>query len=314
MTAAALNWFALQEVDIAVIETGLGGRLDATNVVKPEVVGITDISFDHLAQLGTDIASIAREKAGIFKEEIPVVSSPQRPEVKAVLQDAAKKMDAPLRFANEGVDFSYRFEFSRSAGRHARICLTTPNSRFEHLHVPLFGEHQARNCALALNMLDVLKSRGFPVDDQAAMEGLSKVKLLGRMQMISEEPRILVDGAHNAASIEALVRGIGQHITYDSMIVIFACHKDKDVTGMIRRIQLGADKIIFTTIGSPRSCDPAELAAEYSDRCGKMAQVADSLDEALQIAYSAITREDLICITGSFYLVGEAIRKYSRKS
>jgi len=106
------------------------------------------------------------------------------------------------------------------------------------------------------------------------------------------------------------MRAIGQHITYDSMIVIFACNRDKDIPGMIRRIQLGADKIIFTTAGLPRSADPNELSAEYVERSGKMAQVAANLDDAMRIATSAITREDLICITGSFYIVAEALRKY----
>ena len=311
LTAAAFEKFAKDEVDIAIIETGLGGRLDATNLVQPEVIGITSISYDHLRQLGNDLVSITKEKAGIMKPSVPVLSAPQRPEVRETLEAAAKEVEAPLRFSNEGVSFSYRFEFSRSAGRHARICLTTPTSKFEHLLVPLFGEHQAINCGLALCMLDVLKSRGLPVDDQKAMAGLANVELLGRMQMISERPYIIVDGAHNAASINALMRGIGQHITYDSMIVIFACHKDKDVSGMIRQIQLGADKIIFTSTGTPRTCDPAELAAEYTEHSGKMAQVADTIEEAMRIARSAHTREDLICITGSFYLVAEAIRKFS---
>jgi len=311
MTAAAFLYFEKKEVDIAVVETGLGGRLDATNIVQPEVVGLTSISYDHISQLGRDLVSITREKAGVMKTGAPVISAPQRPEVRKTLAETAKEVNAPLRFSNEGVDFSYRFEFSRSAGRHARICLTTPTSRFEHLEVPLYGEHQAVNCSLALCLADVLKSKGLPIDDQLAMAGLSEVELPGRMQMISEEPQILVDGAHNAASINALMRAIGQHITYDSMIVIFGCHKDKDVSGMIRQIQLGADKIIFTSIGTPRSCDPAELAAEYTEHSGKMAQVADSLDDAIRIALSAGTREDLICITGSFYLVAQAIQNHS---
>ena len=146
------------------------------------------------------------------------------------------------------------------------------------------------------------------------MAGLANVKLPGRMQMICEEPRILVDGAHNAASIDALMRAIGQHIAYDSMVVVFGCHKNKDVAGMVRRIKLGADKIIFTTTGSRRSAEPAELAAKYSEDSGKMAQVARNLDEAMRIALGAISREDLICITGSFYLVAEAIRKFAKKS
>ena len=314
LTAAAFVYFEKRGVDIAVVETGLGGRLDATNIIQPEVVGMTSISYDHINQLGRDIVGITREKAGVMKPGAPVISAPQRPEVREALMAAAKDVDAPLRFSNEGVDFSYRFEFSRSAGRHARICLTTPTSRFEHLQVPLFGEHQAVNCSLALCLADVLKSKGLPIDDQKAMAGLAEVNLPGRMQMISETPRVLVDGAHNAASISALMRAIGQHITYDSMIVIFGCHKDKDVSGMMRQIQLGADKIIFTSVGTPRSCDPAELAAEYTEHSGKMAQVTDTLEEAMQIAASAGTREDLICITGSFYLVAQAIRNHSAES
>ncbi len=312
LTAAAFRYFADEEIDIAVVETGLGGRLDATNVITPEVVGITSISHDHMDILGNDYGAIAREKAGIMKANVPVFSSPQRPNVKEVLENVASSVRAPLRYSNEGVDYSYRFEFSRSHGRHARICLTTPTSRFEHVHVPLMGEHQAVNCSLALVMLDALKARGLPIDDQRAVAGLSSVRLQGRMQMISENPRILVDGAHNAASVDALMRAIGQNIPYDSMIVIFGCNKDKDISGMIRRIQVGADKVIFTTVDSPRAADPAELAAEYVERSGKMAQVGRRLEDAMRIARPAITREDLICITGSFYLVAEALRKYSK--
>ncbi len=311
ITAAAFRYFAAEEVDIAVVETGMGGRLDATNVLMPEVVGITSISYDHTPQLGDDLMSIAREKAAIIKKGSAVVSAPQAADAREMIHEAAMGANATLRYSNEEVDFSYRFEFSRSAGRHARICMTTPTSRFEHLHVPLLGEHQATNCCLALRMLDVLKSRGFAVDDQQAMVGLSQVQLKGRMQIICDEPQILVDGAHNAASIYALMRAIGQHIPYDSMVVIFGCQKDKDIAGMIHRLQVGADKMIFTHSGSPRSADPAELAARYTEHTGKMAQVGETIEEAMRIATSAITPEDLICITGSFYLVGKAMREYS---
>ena len=311
LTAAGFLHFADQGVELAVVETGLGGRLDSTNVLGPEVVGITSISYDHTEQLGNDLRSIAREKAGIIKKGVPVVSAPQEAEVRATLREAAEATGSELRFSDQDVSFSYRFEFSRAVGRHARICLTTPTSRFEHLHVPLHGEHQAANCGLALTMLDTLKTRGFAIDDKKAMAGLATVRLPGRMQLVCESPRVLVDGAHNAASIDALMRAIGQNITYDSMIVIFACHKDKDIDGMLRRLQLGADKMIFTRTNSVRSADPAELAARYTERSGKMAQVAQTLDEALLIAQSALTREDLICITGSFYLVGTAMKKFS---
>lgn len=314
LTAAAFLHFKNEGVELAVIETGMGGRLDSTNVITPEAVGITSISYDHILQLGDSLELIAKEKAGIIKKGIPVVSAPQTAGVKEVLQQAAQEAQTTVRYSNDGVNFSYRFEFSRVAGRHARICLTTSNCKFEHLFVPLLGEHQATNCTVALGLLDVLKTRGFDIDDQQAAEGMSNVHLDGRMQMICEEPRILVDGAHNGASIDALMRAIGQHVTYDSMIVIFGCQKDKDITGMLRRLQIGADKMIFTSTGSPRSADPTELAAEYVETSGKMAQVGETVEDAMAIATSAITREDLICITGSFYLVAEALRKFSSKT
>jgi dihydrofolate synthase/folylpolyglutamate synthase len=128
------------------------------------------------------------------------------------------------------------------------------------------------------------------------------------MELISQTPRILVDGAHNAASIDALMKAIGQHIPYDSMVVIFGCCGDKDIPGMLERITSGADKVIFTKINSVRTADPEELAARYVELYGKMAQVAPDLESALAIANRAVTKEDLICITGSFYLVGEAKR------
>jgi dihydrofolate synthase/folylpolyglutamate synthase len=110
------------------------------------------------------------------------------------------------------------------------------------------------------------------------------------------------------------MRAIGQHIPYDSMVVVFGCQKDKDIVGMIRRLQVGADKIIYTSTGSPRSADPADLAAQHAEQSVKMSQVAETLDDALQIAMGAISREDLICVTGSFYLVAEAMRKFSAKA
>jgi dihydrofolate synthase/folylpolyglutamate synthase len=313
ITATAFVWFAENEVDVAVVEAGLGGRLDSTNVITPEVCGITSISLDHTRQLGNTLAAIAEEKAGIIKKGVPVVSAPQRPEVVAVLRERAAKFDAPFSVPGEDNDLSYRFESSRAVGPHTRLSLTTPRSRFEHLHVPLPGEHQAINCSVALTLMDALKGRGFKIDDQKAIEGLANVRLSGRMEMVCDEPRVLVDGAHNASSVEALMRAIGQSIPYDSMVVIFACQKDKDIPGMLRHVQLGADKIIFTSTDNPRSADPHELLHMFQEKCGKMAQVADTLGDALAIASSAVTREDLICITGSFYIAGLAKRLYARK-
>jgi len=308
-TAIAFMHFAAEKADVVVLETGLGGRLDSTNVVKPLVVGLTSISIDHTHQLGSTLEAIAGEKAGVFKAGVPAVSVPQEPEAKNVLKKAAKAVNTPLLFTGENIDFSYRFESSRETGPQTRICLTTATSQFEHLPVPLMGEHQALNCGLALALLDQLKNKGLKIDDRAAVEGLSRVQLPGRMELISQNPRILGDGAHNAASVAALMRAIGQYIPYDSMVVIFGCAADKDIPGMLDQIARGADKAIFTRAAdNPRAANPQELADQYEERTGKMAQVVPNLTEAIRVARNAISREDLICVTGSFYLVGEAKR------
>ncbi len=310
MTAMAFLFFVEKQVDVAVIEAGMGGRLDSTNVIKPEVCGITSISLDHVQQLGNTLDAIAQEKGGILKSGIPAISAPQAPDAKNTLKQLATNLGVPLRFTGDDIEFSYRFESSRMVGPHTRVCLTTPSSRFEHLHVPLLGEHQAINCGVALGLLDALKTRGFDIDDQQATKGLGKVSLPGRMEILKQQPCVLLDGAHNAASVEALMRTIGQSISYDSMIVIFGCQDGKDIDGMIRHIQLGADKVIFTRSGSPRAADPKDLAAAYVEQSGNMAQTASTLEQALQIANSAVTPEDLICITGSFYLVGDAKKHF----
>ena len=146
MTAAAFLHFAVKKAGVAVIETGLGGRLDSTNVIKPLVAGITSISYDHVAQLGHTLEQIAEEKAGIFKPGVTVISAPQLPAVRKVLSEAAERVGCPLRILGEDLEFSYRFESSRVTGPHTRVCLTTPTTGFDHLQVPLLGEHQAHNC------------------------------------------------------------------------------------------------------------------------------------------------------------------------
>ncbi len=311
MTALAFMYFVDKHIDIAVIETGLGGRLDSTNVIHPKVVGITSLSIDHQQQLGDTLDSIAKEKAGIFKRGVPAISVQQEPIAMNILKSHALEVKAPLSVTGNDIDFSYRFETSREHGPHTRICLTTPTSKFEHLRVPLYGKHQAINCGLALAMLDKLKASGYKIDTEKATQGLHKVSLAGRMEMIHDDPRIMIDGAHNAASIRELIHAIGQNIPYDSMVVIFGCNNDKDVKGMLRELQYGADKVIFTRSNSGKAVSPQDLADMYTEICSKMYQTAVSLGEALRLAKSAVTREDLICITGSFYLIGQAKISFS---
>ncbi len=311
MTTLAFMHFLDTEVDIAIIETGLGGRLDSTNVIMPSIVGITSISIDHQNLLGKTLDKIAKEKAGVMKKGVPVITVQQDPEAMRMLKRQAVSVNAPLSVTGKDIDFSYRFESSREHGPHTKICVTTPTSRFEHLRVPLPGQHQAVNCGLALAMLDKLKTQGYELDDEKSMRGLGNVSMIGRMEIINSDPRILVDTAHNAASIKALIHAIGQHVPYDSMVVIFGCNGDKDVRGMLGELQYGADKVIFTRSNSPKAVYPQDLSDMYTEICGKMCQTSMTLREAVTIAKSAVCKEDLICITGSFYLVGQAKNQLS---
>lgn len=306
LTAAAIRHFADQAVDLAVLETGLGGRLDSTNVVKPEVCGITQLSYDHMNILGQKLTEIAAEKAGIMKKGIPCLTVEQEPAAIKVLRQVAQDVGAALLVTGRDIEFSYRFEANRELGPHTRVCLTTPNGAYDHLPVPLKGEHQALNCGLALAILDKLREKGFKTTEEKIIEGLAATKLPGRMELAWTEPRILLDGAHNAASIQALIRSVGAHVPYDSLVVVFGCGEDKDVEGMLRQINLGADKVIFTRAKTnPRAMEPQDLLHKFNELSGKMAQIAPTLEEALNLAARAVGREDLICVTGSFYLVGE---------
>ncbi len=306
LTAAAFLHFTQQECDICVIETGLGGRLDSTNVLKPLACGITAISFDHMAQLGATLPKIAEEKAGIFKSGVPVVCAPQPPEVTEVIRTCADRVGAPLRVLGEELEFSYRFESTRASGPKNRVCLSTPRTRYDHLAVPLLGEHQAYNLGLALGLIDAISEHGFVVAPEHANDGLAAVQPNGRMEVVRNTPMTVVDSAHNAASITATMRAIGQSFNYDSMVVIFGCNADKDIDGMLDQLRLGADKVVFVPTPSPRSADPRELHARFLEKTQKMAQTATTLRDAYQIALNCVTRDDLICVTGSVYLVGQA--------
>lgn len=314
MTAMSMLYFFKEKVDFAIFETGLGGRLDSTNVITPILTGITSISIDHHRQLGNTVSLIAAEKAGIIKKGVPVVTVSQDPEAMAVIRKQALAMKAPICVTGKDVDFSCRFESSRELGPHNRICLSTPQGQYEHLPVPLYGEHQVENCGLALSMLDILKSKGYKFDHELVLKGLADTRITGRMEIINEDPRILIDAAHNAASLKALIHAIGQHIPYDSMVVIFGCCEDKDVDGMLRELRYGADKVIFTRIKSPRSMDPDILASKYTELSGKMCQTALNFNKAMEIAGPAVTPGDIVCVTGSFYLIGEAKRIMDAKN
>ncbi len=308
ITSMSFVHFAETATDVAIIETGLGGRLDATNVLKPSVCLITKIDLDHQYLLGNTIEEIAREKAGIFKPGVPALSVKQEPEVEAVLREVAEEVGCELRFIGKEIEFSSRFCVTDEIGAHMRICLLAERIHYMHLPVPLSGSHQADNCALALAALDLVGGKAEEFEESVIFRGLATTKNPGRMDLVWQRPRILVDGAHNPASMHALMRGIGSHLAFDSMICIFGCNEDKDVDANLEQLAIGGDKIIFTkAAGQPRAMEPEDLVKRFEKLRKRTCQSAPSVEKAIQIAAQAAGREDLICVTGSFYLVGETM-------
>ena len=316
VTAMSLAYFHEQAVDAAVIEVGLGGRLDATNVITPAVSIITAIQLEHTQILGTTHAQIAAEKAGIIKPGVPALTLTQDdPSALAAIEQAAQAAQAPLRVLGREIEFTQRFEADHELGPHMRVGITTERTSYEHLAVPLPGEHQASNCGLALAAIDELVGRGFVAPELRVASGLATTPRRGRLETIWDQPRVIADGAHSPDSIASLVRTIGAHVRYDSMVVVFGCAADKDTDAMLAEIARGADKIIMTRSASnPRAADPAKLAERYEAICGKTAQVEPSVKEAVNTAARAVGHNDLICVTGSFYVAGEAKQLFAEKA
>ncbi|MEM9083007.1 MAG: folylpolyglutamate synthase/dihydrofolate synthase family protein, partial [Planctomycetota bacterium] len=315
MTVVGFLHLAEQAVDVAVIEVGLGGRLDATNVITPVASLVASIGLDHMQYLGDTLEEIAREKAGIFKEGVPAITLKQDKEILDAMAEVAEKAGTTLQVVGKDIEFSYRFESSPQLGPHCRVGLSTERLNFEHVPVPLPGEHQAGNCGLVLSAIDALVNAGFELPEAKVFDGLASTSVPARMELIDHTPRLLLDGAHNPMAIEALIRAIGAHVAYDSMVMIFGCSADKDVEGMLEKVALGADKVIFTRAKSnPRAVEASELRKRFEAISPKMCQEANSLDEALSIAGRAGMRDDLIVITGSFYLAGEAKKLLSLRA
>jgi len=308
LTAVALLHFAEQAVDLAIMEVGLGGRLDSTNVITPEVCAIASIQLEHTAILGDTLEAIAREKAGIIKPGVPVVSVRQAEEASGVLRAVAAERGAPLRvLGDEGLLYTSRFVSSPQRGPHMRVCVSSEARSYDHMPVPLMGHHQAENAGLVLAVLDRLHERGFAAPEPRVERGMARTPARGRLERVWDAPRIYVDGAHTPESLEQVVKGIGSHLRYDSMVVVFGCAADKDLDAMLAKLAIGADKVIFTRSSrNPRAAEPGELQRRFAEVSPKMTQTAPTLKEGINMAHRAVGREDVICVTGSFYLAGEA--------
>lgn len=315
LTALGLLVFAEQAVDIAVIEVGLGGRLDCTNVVTPTVVALTSIHLEHTQILGDTLELVAREKAGIIKPGVVALTVPQEDVVMGVFRDTARQVGAELKALGEEVPYSCRFESAHRRGPHPRVCVGEEGKGFEHQSVPLLGEHQAVNCGLALAVLCELRTKNFVLPEPAVARGLEQTPRAGRLEEIHAPPRVLVDGAHTPESVRATLRAAGAHMKYDSLVVIFGCAVDKDIDAMLDELARGADKVIFTrTSLNPRAADPDDLARRFAERTtGTMSQAEATVKQAVNAAARAVGPHDMVLVTGSFYLAGEVKNLFEQK-
>ncbi len=313
MTALAFDFFAAHDVEIAVLEVGLGGRLDATNVVTPLVSAITSISYDHTAILGNTLSEIASEKAGIIKPGIPVVACHQESEADRVIRQRAKELDAPLiaiandlSFASSGIKHQVIPDNETLDGqtflwltvRDAKLNLTT-------VDLPLLGQHQLTNAATALATAVELRERNVKIPDQAIVDGFGKVKWQGRFEILSRKPYLVVDGAHNAESAERLVQTLREFFPSAGIHLVFGASSDKDIGGMFSRLLPHVDSLVLTRSHNPRAADPARLV-QLAQPYNVEMLIAPDLAAALRIAREHSGADDVVCVTGSLFVVAEA--------
>jgi dihydrofolate synthase / folylpolyglutamate synthase len=315
VTALALLHFAEQAVDFAVIETGMGGLLDATNVIVPRVSVITAIQGEHRQFLGSTLEEIAAHKAGIIKPGTSVVVLPQRSEsVMEVFRVAAERVGAPMTVLGVGNDFSLRLEASPELGAHHKVNFKGQCLHLEHVTSPLKGEHQAWNCGLVLSIADELVRQGCELPTERITAGLAQTVSAGRLELVHQQPRILVDGAHNPESVRETIKALRQSVKYDALHVVFGCASDKEIDGMLAALAGGADKVIFTrAAGNSRAMEPKVLAKRYQEQIGRAALVEATVRDAVNASHRMMTISDVMLVTGSFAVAGEAKRLLREK-
>lgn len=301
LTALAFAYFRDKKVDYQVLEVGLGGRLDATNVVKPEVCVITSISYDHMDVLGDTLAKIAGEKAGIIKPGSVAVSSPQSPEAMEVLEKTCRQRSVKL--VRVGKDVTWERESFGSEGQAFQLRGLKGEYR---LKLPLLGEHQLENAATAAAVAEALVERGAGITGEAIARGIENVDWPGRLQVLQQKPRVIVDGAHNGDSIRRLVSAIRQYFTYEKAVVIFGASSDKNIAGMVKELASFPARVILTRTHHPRAVATERLEEEFA-RQGVAFEVSAGVDSAVAEALSLAGPEDLICATGSLFLVAEVM-------
>ncbi len=303
ITALGFTYFELKGADFQVIEVGLGGRLDATNVIQPEICIITSISFDHTEVLGNTLAEIIIEKAGIIKPNSIVVASPHVDEVDRIIEQTC--LACQVELVRVGSDVTWRglgFDSSQQS-LHVEGRLAS----YE-LSIPLLGQHQLENAATAVAALEVLAEKGFHISGDSITQGLAQVSWPGRLQVLSRRPLIVVDGAHNPDSAHKLRQSLEQYFDFDRAILIIGTSADKDIAGIVSELVTLFDKVIATHSIHPRAMPTASVVAELS-RHGVEAVATEDISIALPLALTLAGEKDLICITGSLFVVAGAIKQ-----
>lgn len=315
-TAMAFLRFAQAQVAIAVLEVGLGGRLDSTNVCLPEVCIITSISFDHMKQLGNTLAAIAGEKAGILKHGVPVISAVTAAEPRRVIAEQAAAIGAPL--FQRGADYDFTpgdrntLPTDHSESLDYREPPVLPRYELTGVTINLLGRHQAANAAAAIAAIGRLRERGWSISDPQLRAGLAAATCPARIQHMQSSPTVILDVAHNPASIEAVLLALKECFSAERRIAIFASSKDKDYVAMLRHLLPAFDVVILTQyLNNPRATEAAQLlesALQLRAACSANLPVLHAVVRPLaawQLARAIARPADLICITGSFFLAAE---------
>nr|MBF0222752.1 bifunctional folylpolyglutamate synthase/dihydrofolate synthase [Desulfobulbaceae bacterium] len=303
-TTLAFLWFAENEVDIAIMEVGMGGRLDATNVITPLVSVITNISIDHKEHLGETITCIAGEKAGIIKPCTPVVCGDLTEDAKAVVETVSRY--------NQALTYSYNKDFSCLGAEDSIFLYKGVFSDITGLRLKLSGQFQLENAAIALAALEILKQHHFVITDDSVRQGIAQVDWPGRLEFLEifteqgQPKRFILDGAHNLAGVTALVDTLHNQFAYEKLILVWASMKDKDYAECLALVLPLADQIIFTMPDKNRSATVTQLQACVDSSKSKSVLSYEKVTDAVSAAMEIATEKDLICVSGSLYLVGYA--------
>ena len=308
VTAMALKYFADSGVDFVVLEVGLGGTYDATNVVEPILTIITDVSLDHTEHLGNTLASVAKNKAGIIKPAIPVITSNLDPEVLAVISRTCMNQNSPFYRLNE--NFNYKLNDLSMAG--INIDYTGISTNLSTVQVPLLGEYQCNNASLVLAAVEILNDRYTTnINEEQIRTGLSRTKWPGRLEVVGRSPYVLLDGAHNPAGAKTLARAL-ELFDYDNLILVFGCSEEKDIQDLIKDLVPKADKIIISQSNNRRAAKPEMIMSAIDQLVGSAIKTAPAIDvklpvsQAVKLALTQATKNDMVCICGSLFIVGEA--------